>query len=1469
MAASQTKVYPLANRGLVQKIDPSSLQDGQFQNVTNVMSLQEGSVCSEYGTKLLGQLPSGANSPHPIRKLTIGGDDTANLRYVGETADIYRSSNYGTGSFTKVNAAGVLDSLNADHQEWKWGMQDYKAGSSGDPYAYFATPKFMLRDYGRSPYSALRQWGILPPARPAWTAVQTARSVNIGPASGVSPSLPLGASYVAIESAALDLSFLPGTPNWPSGSQATGYSNDDYIQITYTVADSSAVPDLTQLSTLTLQLSVHDTTFTSYYEGAIQVVPTGTSTAQGSLTNTVKISKSSFLGFGGAGAVGVDTYNWHDVQAVRLYVVASVASVVTLTLAANGVTFVGGAGPNTGANNAGPYDYRFCFRNATTGEFSNPSLEIPSWAYVYCERQPVKVTVYGTGDPNIATTGNTIAIYRRGGIFTDGYYRLIGYVANPGLASSVPGSVDFMDIYSDADIQNADTMELDNDPPVPSNLPTPISVSLASGYSLGWQTINVGVAGLTAGTTVHILSMVSSDYNEDCIVFSASGTSVTLFFNYAHVAGDKLTADNVCGQPAHLVMQTGDCLLVAGDVNNPHFCYQSKSGRPASFPVQDFESGAVKITTVGTPSDSIVNFCEINSEVVFLNKAGIYVSVLYTGTLTNAVRSQSLRGLWATWAWAKGDNEIWFVAYDGIYTWAGGAAIKRTESIDHMFRGKTVNGISPIDMTKKAALIGSFRNSTFHLLYIAQDGNHYELIYEALYDRWRISDKQLASAGSVPSTLFVEPDTGRMILGKYDVTGGRLSECELEGADSSGDYAAYDWTGSVGSPTGGVAIPFNFKTADYNLGDPFLLKLFQALTINVQNPDAALTVKCYYNGSTTADTVDQFTIPTSATLRPVPLPLQRLDTSLSTYGKQARTIALEFTSTGGVRRTKITHVALDFVPLADMQAGKAYDWDFHGWEHDKRFIILKLEYDNRDDSGTAHDITLVADTRGGPYGVTTTLAAASWTLPATTAGRNRVSLPFPKDIVGKLIRLRPLLTPNQAQPAYNTFTVLDFSYEFEKYPPDVISNTEYRDAGSPYDKYWQQLLLDVNTNGQNVTVSVDVDGTVLGTTYVVNTTISTRNVNLTLPPQTKGKKARAIVDVAHMSTTAMFQLFNHDWICLPADKGPVQADYDYDDLGWPHDKKLQRVTIWYEQGTPSASAIIQMDVIEGIGGTTDTANKQQFTLTGTGRAQQSFIITDGTIVKAVRLFPINNDKNFRMWKYQFDKIEYPPDIAGPSEWDDLGWVCEKILRGMDIDVDTGNVAASMQAQADGANIGSAMTITTTSADRNRHFSFASDLIGRRFRLVPAPGTGGKFQQFRLQWDVVREPCPMTAWDSYEQTFGTIGWKFVKQIWIEYICSAAITLKIYRDGNVLFTTITLPAHTTRSVEKILLGAKDATTSQLNKSKTYRLTATVTSASTPFKFYPDSTWIEWKPVNGDQRAGYARFNLFENLAGPGKF
>ena len=298
---------------------------------------------------------------------------------------------------------------------------------------------------------------------------------------------------------------------------------------------------------------------------------------------------------------------------------------------------------------------------------------------------------------------------------------------------------------------------------------------------------------------------------------------------------------------------------------------------------------------------------------------------------------------------------------------------------------------------------------------------------------------------------------------------------------------------------------------------------------------------------------------------------------------------------------------------------------------------------------------------------------------------------------------------------------------------------------------------------------------------------------------------------------------------------------DYDDLGWPWDKRLKTVTIEYD--TSSVNVTINLDTVSGINGSTNTQAMQQFVING-GRSKQTFAIADGTIVKLVRLRG-STGVLFKEWEYKFDYERLPADTVLFSEWVNSDYACDKIFRSLTIDIDTGGVACGVQLQIDGANAGPVIPVTTTSNDRRRILSLPSNLIGRIWRVVLTPGTGGKAQLFSVEADVIREPCALTEWDSYETGFGFDGFKIIYQVWVEYVCASTVTMNIITDTGTL--AFTLPAQAQRSLYRFYVPVSVGAV--LNKSKIYRIQLTSASA---FKLYTDSSRFEVMPIGTDQRA-----------------
>jgi hypothetical protein len=354
--------------------------------------------------------------------------------------------------------------------------------------------------------------------------------------------------------------------------------------------------------------------------------------------------------------------------------------------------------------------------------------------------------------------------------------------------------------------------------------------------------------------------------------------------------------------------------------------------------------------------------------------------------------------------------------------------------------------------------------------------------------------------------------------------------------------------------------------------------------------------------------------------------------------------------------------------LGPQTAGGSTDWMNLGSKFDKKLYQLTVEFDVQ---GVGQ--TIAMDYIWGRDSQHTVLGAQTFPLTNVTfkgSGRALKTFPINDGTIVKEVRLRPTGPTaggfTNATASTTFFRILAADFEKEEFPPDVVSFTPWEDGGYEYDKYANQIDLEVNTNGYPVIVNVQVDGAnliVASTpwTFTVNTTEKDRRRNITIPPGMVGKKWRLYVDpsqpnisnLSDPSIAGMFQLFSHRFSFQPADKADVIHSGDWDDLGHPYDKYLRTVTVEWDLSLAPAhtSVVLQLDVVNGIGGGTLTSNVGQFTLTGS-RSKCTFPIAVDTIAKLIRLYPITTPlpTGFKQWKYTFDKTDYPADVIFSTDW---------------------------------------------------------------------------------------------------------------------------------------------------------------------------------------------------------------------------
>ena len=919
------------------------------------------------------------------------------------------------------------------------------------------------------------------------------------------------------------------------------------------------------------------------------------------------------------------------------------------------------------------YNYVYTFRNPSTGHESNPSVpmlesltvdastgsQITVTVRAHCPSEyPDHAADTDTVNPEVAGWYRTIGIYRKGGSFSDGLYRRVAYIDGYFDANV---DISFVDDIPDSVIASNPTVDFDNDRPVTTNLPTPLMATVSAVNLIQAGSTITGKVELTLdvlqgfasgetdlrtvlhpGTAITIGMGLANE--ERCVVASMGWIppyKIIVCVQQAHSTDESVYTSAISNQPCPYSAVAFNSIFLAGDAYNPNLLYKSKTGRPEAFPVVNLTDGSPGNIEVGAAGDPIMNICEFSGSLVCLNKAHLYLINVWNGVMQTPQVMPAQRGLFARWGFCKADNEIWYMGYDGIYSWAGGQSTKRSEAIDPIFKGEFFNGFYPISFSTVEDANGisdlerikfTYRHNEVFILYRDTSGVDRRLRYHTLYDRWSTED-------ITSDCAMVEEITGRALFSK--ATAGVAALYLDDSPTTAAEVHTTD--GWVTTQDDGADIAWECRSGWHAMGAPSIQKQFGDIILELQNPANAVTVEVFYDFSDTV--AETFTIAAAAGRRRFVLPIN------SGAAREAFAISFRFYGAGD-QPTTLYSLTYNYLSLEQVQRGRATDWDNLGYPHDKRLEQLSLEYDVR---GT-----------------------------------------------------------------------------------DVILN---------------------------------------------------------------------------------------------------------------------------------------LDIMNGIGGATQTLAVQSFTLSspalsvpaGPTRARTTFPINDGIVAKLIRLRPTQTGHDVKLWDYYFDFLKYPPDKVFFTEWENLGYPCEKVLRDLILEIDTGGVEATVAIQIDGLTKRS-FKIKTIMDDRHLIISLNKqgdpELIGKQFRLLFTPGPGGKVQLFNHQFNAVREPCANIFWSSLEQNFGTNAFKFIKQMWLMYRSCAGVMLRVYTDDQQLLFEKELPAHEHRDVERCYPKAI-STAGVLNKSRVYTFTVESREPCCPVYVYADGTFVEWNLFGADMRQGYQRAPLAQPM------
>lgn len=606
----------------------------------------------------------------------------------------------------------------------------------------------------------------------------------------------------------------------------------------------AAVSAQTDASTAASDAIISDT-LGVYSPGAGGV--TGLATVPG--WTPILLQLSDFSGAGGAD-FNDPVMNWQNVTDYELTIVTGTGipgtSFPVLFELASMVIF-GGAGPDSFAGVG--YDYMFTFFNNVDFTESNPSMAMTNvnppldTNWVVPRRQPVLLTL----THNFLDTQTTsLRIYRRGGTLADNYRRIDEIPCTPRTMFTV-----YTDIYSDLQIQQADTISFTNDVPVTSPLPVPLNNTV--GVAITTKNLGAIVTfgspddttlggffqSIFVGQQITIGNVVAANFETVIVrtIQSSGGNIVSFgaFVQNTHEVGEPLAATAKYGQPLNIMAVAFDQGWYGGDTSNPSNLYWSAKGN-----IQAVSSAAY--SPVSNPGDGITAIVGTAGN-LFVSTLQRWWSVAPGSTVGGApiIYPTSVdHGCVGPRAWTLRDGVIYYLALDGIRTFAGGGGQYISEIIEAVWQNSSPTPIPIADPTQFSSVQVSWWNRWVFFSYVAMDQNRYRIVLDTSGKRYRPDTLPAVS-------MFLEEDTGTLVWGDND--GLVHLDRQLQSFDE----------GNEGGNVVELPIAINLQTPFSDNGSPAEQKVYNEFTLDANTNNIPVTATLVFDDGASSQVIGTVT----------------------------------------------------------------------------------------------------------------------------------------------------------------------------------------------------------------------------------------------------------------------------------------------------------------------------------------------------------------------------------------------------------------------------------------------------------------------------------------------------------------------------------------------------------------------------------------------------------------------------------
>ncbi len=1090
-----------------------------------------------------------------------------------------------------------------------------------------------------------------------------------------------------------------------------------------------------------------------------------------------------------------------------LYMGLEITAIGTVNARWGSVTLDTSSGPDSG-DGGEPYLYRCRFRDSTTGATSQ--ILPATRAGIFSRNIPLKVKL-GAGITAPAGA-DSLDFERFGGSIASTGWHYLTTVSSSG--------AEFFDITPDAAIATNPPLDANTFPPFPIVGSPLTGVYRVVGSALSWISGDTLPSNLAPGTLINLIGGGSNSGTQTVTLYSAPTGTQKVAQTVESFNGDPSLGNVTVQIPNPILLATplprmwgpypqGLFLFACGDLLNPGTLYLTNPNDPDS----SSDTNSIELTS---PSEPLMNGCIFGNDAYVLTTERL---LLLQATFTNfesgtgnLFQAQEVpgsvgHGLAAPQSLCSGGAGIFWAAEDGIYTFAGGE-VKNISDRDlyplFPHGGQAAQSITPVPggvtlyPPNLSTLVLCYMDGRLYVDYLDSNNGYQTLIYDLRLDGWWFDSyifpaiSRFAETGSEaaePSTLLMGSATGFLLSAGGDSDAGAGFEATvITPAISLSPEARQQklwgdaWLDLISTVTVTATAWFN-----YNQGfgvSPVIpattsrkgVVIDIALGAGVESPTMALEIAWPASSGESA-TIYQWA--PSFIVKPEDTILRATDwdnagTEQAKYimgceiecntGGSNQSVKIEFDG-GTVAQTIVLNangqIVLPFafdppftahsMRLVPQTSGVA--WQFFG----VRWIFQPYpedtaEYTPWGDAGFLgskyiRGLVLDCDTANisVAVGIGVDQDQSGPSFSAKADGRSQIEIAFDPPFTAQTLQLQP-------QAAMRIFGL---RWVFDPYPEQAEEYMAWDTGFAPGSKYIRALLLDCDTQNASVTVGIGVDQSGSGPSFSAQANGRTVLEIPFDPPFT--------AQTLQIQPTAAMRIFNATWIgdAYPEDASEYTA---ISPISGPGTNYIRGLILEADTGGSAVSVQVLGD---------EQALLTTISVTAAGRTELAFAFNPPLVSHVVQLAP---QAAMRIFNSKWIADAYPEIAPIQTAWEDAGYSGEKFVQGLILNADSAGADVTIQVLTDGDADGPSF-VANHQGQTEKPYSFATPFLAHSLALAPA----GNIRIFGARWIFNPAPELTGTWTTPPSSLGLRGYAFLRDGWIAYAASAAVSLVATRDG----------------------------------------------------------------------------------------